>query len=108
MLGRLRVLAHLVDREHRREHARERRVREDARDRGLTDRAPGLRCPQEGERLGLLEVVEHVVAVAVGAVVAGREDGVERDLAGERVGGVRYTRDERHITVAHALGGPRT
>ena len=72
-------------------------------DRGLADRATGLGRPEEVERLGLLEVVEHVVAVAVRAVVAGREHGVERDLARERVGGVRaHARSTRPRRCARA------
>ena len=76
-------------------------------DRGLSDRAAGA-FPQEGERLGLVEVVEHVVAVAVRAMVAGRELGVAGDRPESVSDACGHAGDEPDATVGdRRFGGER-
>src|SRR5680860_227966 len=99
-VGSGRVFAHLVGRHAGGEDRSEVVEREDAGDRRLRDRPPGLGRVQVREGVGLVEEVEHVVAVAMRAVVALGELGVAGDLAGEHVGGVRHPRDQADPAVA--------
>src|SRR5256885_2266847 len=77
------VLAYLVGGHARGEHGGEAVDGEDAGHRGLANGAAGLGAVQETERVGLVEEVEEVLALAVGAVVVALERRIARDLARE-------------------------
>ncbi len=63
---------------------------------------------QEAQRVGLVEEVEEVVALPVGAVVVAFERGVAGDLARQHVGRVWDARDETDAVLGHRrLGSER-